>query len=69
LRNAQDAADKGLFQMFENAQRIPDANGIRLARGDMLAQMPATPVAVPGQSQGVDGFGIPDGGSLPGDNV
>jgi len=65
----QDAADKGLFRMFENAQRIPDANGIRFAHGGMLAQMPATPEAVPGQSQGVDGFGIPDGGSLPGDNV
>lgn len=65
----QDAADKGLFRVFEAAQRIPDANRIRLAHGGMLAQMPSTPSAVPGQSPGVDGFGIPFGGSLPGDNV
>jgi hypothetical protein len=65
----QDAADKGLFRMFEAAQRIPDARAIRFAHGGMLAQMPSNPSPVPGQSPGVDGFGIPFGGSLPGDNV
>ena len=67
----QDAADKGLFRIFESAQRIRDANGIRIAPGGMLAQMPPPVAAIPGQSSSgrVDGFGIPDGGSLPGDNV
>jgi len=65
----QDAADKGLFRIFEAAQRIPDANRIRLAHGAMLAQMPKAASAIPGQSPGVDGFGIPESGSLPGDDV
>ena len=65
----QDAADKGLFRMFEAAQRIPDARAISFAHGGMLAQMPSNPSPVPGQSPRVDGFGIPFGGSLPGDNV
>lgn len=65
----QDAADKGLFRIFEAAQRIPDANGIRFPQGSMLAQMPRTASVIPGQSPGVDGFGIPKTGSLPGDDV
>lgn len=65
----QDSADKGLFRIFEAAQRIPDANRIRFSHGSMLAQMPKAASAVPGQSPGVDGFGIPKTGSLPGDDV
>jgi len=65
----QDAADKGLFRIFEAAQRIPDANRIRFSHGSMLAQMPKAPSDIPGQKSGVDGFGIPSSGSLPGDDV
>jgi hypothetical protein len=35
----------------------------------MLAQMPSSQNLLAGGGAGVDGFGIPDGGSLPGDNV
>jgi hypothetical protein len=62
-----DMADKGLFRIFESAQNIPDANGHREAPTGMLAQMPSMPSFV--GSGRVDGFGIPEGGSLPGDDV
>mmetsp|Transcript_23010 Transcript_23010/g.46494 ORF Transcript_23010/g.46494 Transcript_23010/m.46494 type:complete len:208 (-) Transcript_23010:192-815(-) len=60
----QEKADSGLFNIFESAQRIPDANGQLpgMVHGGMLAQLP-------GHHAAVDSFGIPYKGSLPGDNV
>jgi hypothetical protein len=56
----QDAADAGLFSTFQAAQSIPDARGALpgMVHGGMLAQKPS-----------VDFYGIPNGGSLPGDDV
>uniref|UniRef100_A0A7S0HM08 Uncharacterized protein n=1 Tax=Hanusia phi TaxID=3032 RepID=A0A7S0HM08_9CRYP len=64
----QDQADSGLFRIFEAAQHIHDARGARpnLARVGMLHELGGS--LFPSKSN-TDSYGIPNGGSLPGDNV
>lgn len=63
----QERADSGLFRMFEQAQNIPDAVGTLpgMVHGGMLHQISRETA----KKATLGAFGIPNGGSLPGDDV
>mmetsp|Transcript_26381 Transcript_26381/g.52891 ORF Transcript_26381/g.52891 Transcript_26381/m.52891 type:complete len:253 (+) Transcript_26381:17-775(+) len=63
----QEKADSGLFRIFEDAQKIPDAVGTLpgMVHGGMLAQVSRRTA----KKAKLGAFGIPNGGSLPGDDV